>query len=158
MLQGERRSLEVLKQPLERLPLAALDATARIDAKRVPPGSQQLDSLRRDLLAPEEHLEDLLAEELLQRGEVEVLGGGVKDAVAAEDAPGDEGVGMGVPPPPQAHLGEAHPQSVALRSRALPLVRRTMHMLLVICRHPSRSPIGPTLCGDNHSGSPHCIG
>ena len=50
------------------------------------PGTEKLDSLLSDLLSLEEGLEHLLAEQLFERPEVDVLRNGVEDSVAGEDA------------------------------------------------------------------------
>ena len=63
---------------------------------RMLPASKQQDPLLGDPLLLEEHLEELLAKELLERVEVDVLGHGVEDAVTGEDAEGREGVTVGM--------------------------------------------------------------
>lgn len=53
--------------------------------RMVVPGAKELDALGGDLLALEHHLESPLAEELFERGEVDVLGCGVELALGVED-------------------------------------------------------------------------
>jgi hypothetical protein len=62
----------------------------------VAPGAKKLDALRCDFLSLQENLQELLAKEVLQRGEVQVFGCRVKDAVSGEDSQGAEAMGVRV--------------------------------------------------------------
>ena len=60
------------------------------------PTFEKLDPFLGDFLFLEAHLEELLAKEILERVEVDVLGHGVEDAVAGEDSEGRESVTVGM--------------------------------------------------------------
>ena len=84
--QGDGSANHVLKETLEFSSFALGDAAIARDIKtRMPPGPQELDPLGGDLLLQQEKLEQFLAEEVLQRGEVDVLGDGVEDRIAGEE-------------------------------------------------------------------------
>jgi hypothetical protein len=90
-------ALEVLEQGLELLAVALCDPAIRMDSEtRILPASEQRDPLLGDLLLLEQRFEELLAEKLLQRSEVDVLGCRMEDPVAGEDAEGGEGVSVGM--------------------------------------------------------------
>ena len=60
------------------------------------PGAKKLDAFLGDLLTPKQDLEELLAEEVLQRREVQVFGCRVKHPVSGEDSQGAEAMGVRV--------------------------------------------------------------
>ena len=62
----------------------------------MPPGSQERDPLWGDLLLLEESPEDFLAEEILQRREVDVFGNGVEDRITGENTEAGERMAVGV--------------------------------------------------------------
>jgi len=95
--QRNGRSLDVLEESLERLPVACCYPARRVEIEtRVLPAPEKLHTLGGDRVAFEPHLERSLPEELPEGPEVEIPGSGVERALGVEDAKRGDGVEVGV--------------------------------------------------------------
>ena len=89
---------EIAGELVESLGVAGIDGSSVVNAKtRIPPGQEKVDALLGDELAVSKKSEDLVPEDELGLIGVDV-GDGMPRAVREEDAAGDEGMNVRVPP------------------------------------------------------------